>query len=101
MSEYTKVVALSDLPPGACREATVDGKPVALFNVEGTVHAIGNLCMHRGGPLGQGMLEGTTVLCPWHAWTYDVTTGESTVNPELKVPKYEVKIDEGYVWVRT
>jgi nitrite reductase/ring-hydroxylating ferredoxin subunit len=46
------------------------------------------------------MLDGAIVMCPWHAWTYDVTTGVSTVNPEFSVPRYEVKVEDGQVLVK-
>lgn len=100
MSEFVRVVAAADLPPGKCMEALVAGKPVALFNVDGVFHAISNTCVHRGGPLGQGVLDGKLVLCPWHAWAYDVTTGTSDVNPELKVATYETRVEDGQVLVR-
>ena len=100
MSDFVRVVAASELPPGKCMEALVGGKPVALFNVGGDFHAIGNTCVHRGGPLGQGVLDGKLVLCPWHAWAYDVTTGVSDVNPDLRVARYEVKVEDGAVLVR-
>jgi nitrite reductase (NADH) small subunit len=100
MSDFVRVIAADELAPGSCMETRVEGKPVALFNVDGTFHAIGNTCIHRGGPLGQGFLSGTIVMCPWHAWTYDVTTGVSTVNPDLKVPSYETKVEEGQVLVK-
>jgi nitrite reductase/ring-hydroxylating ferredoxin subunit len=100
MAEFVRVIAAAELAPGSCTEVSAGGKPVALFNVAGTFHAIGNTCIHRGGPLGQGMLDGTTVLCPWHAWSYDVTTGISTVNPELRVDSYEVKVEDGQVLVK-
>ena len=100
-SEFVRVVAAAELPPGGLMEALVNGKPVALFNVAGEFHAISNTCVHRGGPLGKGVLDGKLVLCPWHAWAYDVTTGVSDVNPDLKVAKYEVKIEDGQVLVRT
>jgi nitrite reductase (NADH) small subunit len=100
MSDFVKVLAVSDLTPGSGREVWVEGKAVALFNVGGVFHAIGNTCVHRGGPLGQGSLDGQEVICPWHAWGYDVTTGISTVNPELRVPHYETRIEEGQVFVK-
>ncbi len=100
MSDFVRVVAASELQPGTCREAMVAGKPVALFNVGGSFHALSNLCVHRGGPLGQGVLDGQVVVCPWHAWTYDVTTGVSTANPSLKVARYETKLENGDVFVR-
>ena len=101
MAKLTKVADTADLAPGQGKVVDADGKALALFNVDGTFYAIGNTCGHRGGPLGQGMLEGSIVMCPWHAWTYDVTTGVSTVNPELTVARYEVKVEDGGVWVRT
>ena len=100
MADFVKVLAAAELPPGSCREVLVSGKPVALFNVGGAFHAISNTCIHRGGPLGQGSLDGQVVMCPWHAWTYDVTTGVSTVSPELSVPRYDVKLEGGEVFVR-
>jgi nitrite reductase/ring-hydroxylating ferredoxin subunit len=100
MSDFVKVISAADLPPGQCMEAVVGGRPVALYNVGGTFYATSNTCIHRGGPLGQGSLEGAIVMCPWHAWTYDVTTGVSTVNPSLKVASYPVKVEEGAVYVK-
>jgi nitrite reductase/ring-hydroxylating ferredoxin subunit len=100
MSEFVAVVAAADLPPGKCMEALVGETPVALFNVGGEFHAISNRCVHRGGPLGQGVLDGALVICPWHAWAYDVRTGVSDVNPDLRVACYEVKVEDGQVLVR-
>ena len=99
-AEFVAVVAATELPPGKAMEVLVNGKPVALFNLDGEFHAISNTCVHRGGPLGKGVLDGKLVLCPWHAWAYDVTTGTSDVNPDLKVAKYEVKVEAGQVLVR-
>ncbi len=98
--DFVRVVAAAELPPGQTMEALVNGKPVALFNVGGEYHAISNTCLHRGGPLGKGVLDGMLVICPWHAWAYDVTTGVSDVNPDLKVATYEVKVEDGQVLVR-
>jgi NAD(P)H-dependent nitrite reductase small subunit len=100
MSEFVRVLAVADLPPGKGVETTVDGRPVALFNVEGAYYALSNTCPHRGGPLGQGFVEGQTVTCPWHAWTFDVSTGENVVNPELKVACFVTKVEDGQVFVK-
>jgi nitrite reductase/ring-hydroxylating ferredoxin subunit len=99
-SGFVKVLSAADLPPGSCREVSVAGKPVALFNVAGVVYATSNLCLHRGGPLGQGVLDGAAVMCPWHAWTWDVRTGENTANPALKMARYEARIEDGHIAVR-
>jgi nitrite reductase (NADH) small subunit len=100
MGDWVRAVAVTDVPPGSCAEVSVGGTPVALYNVGGTFYATSNTCLHRGGPLGQGMLEGNAVMCPWHAWTWDVRTGENTANPSLRIPTYEVKVDGGDVLVR-
>jgi len=100
MSEFVKVIAASELPPGSCREVSVAGNAVAVYNVGGAVYATSNRCLHRGGPLGQGMLDGNAVICPWHAWSWDVTTGENTANRELKLARYEARVEDGQVLVR-
>ena len=100
MGDWVRAVAAAELAPGCCTEVSIGGKPVALYNVEGTFYATSNTCIHRGGPLGQGALDGTAVLCPWHAWSWDVTTGENTANPELKIPTYPVKVEDGQVLVQ-
>ena len=99
MSEFVRALALSELAPGQCMEVSVAGKAVALYNVSGAVYATSNTCIHRGGPLGKGALDGPVVLCPWHAWSWDVTTGENTANPELKIPTYPVKVEDGQILV--
>ena len=100
MSEFVRALALSELSPGQCVEVSVGGKPVALYNVDGAIYATSNTCLHRGGPLGQGALDGQAVLCPWHAWSWDVTTGENTANGTLKMACYEVKVEDGQVYVK-
>jgi nitrite reductase (NADH) small subunit len=100
MSEFVAVLSVAELPPGRAAEVTVGQRTVALFNVGGTFHAIANLCPHRGGPLGQGFLEGKEVSCPWHNYTFDVTTGENVVSADLKVERYDVKVEDGRVLVK-
>ena len=99
MAEYVKVMSVDELPQGEATEKFVAGRPVALYNVGGQFYATNNMCVHRGGPLGQGRLDGTVIMCPWHAWTFDVTTGENTVNPDLKIGCYAVKVEDGQVLV--
>jgi 3-phenylpropionate/trans-cinnamate dioxygenase ferredoxin component len=93
MSDYVKVASLSELSPGQCKTVDVNGKAVALFNVGGTVYALDNTCLHRGGPLGDGTLEGEVVTCPWHGWQYKVRTGENTMNSAVKVATYQVRVE--------
>jgi nitrite reductase (NADH) small subunit len=100
MSDFSRVTSTGDLPAGQGMETSVDGRSVALFNVDGQFYAISNTCVHRGGPLGQGYVDGETVMCPWHAWTFNVRTGENVVNAEMKVACYEVKVEDDQVLVR-
>ena len=94
MAEFVKVANLSDLGPGSSMTVEANGKAVALFNVDGTVYALDNTCLHRGGPLGEGFLEGDVVACPWHMWEYNVRTGEKVGDPSLKVATYAVEVGE-------
>jgi nitrite reductase (NADH) small subunit len=100
MAEFVRAIAASDLAPGQCKEVTVGDTPVAIYNVDGTFYATSNVCLHRGGPLGQGLLQGQEVMCPWHAWSWDVKTGENVANGDLKIPTYEVKVEGGEVFVK-
>ena len=87
-----KAAKITQIPAGTIHEVQVDGKAVALANVAGKFHAINNSCMHRGGPLGQGLLEGNVVTCPWHVWQYDVTTGKGVQNTSAQVACYPVEV---------
>jgi nitrite reductase (NADH) small subunit len=65
---------------------------VALANCAGKLCAINNVCLHRGGPLGEGELNGQVVTCPWHGWQYDVTTGKLVNNPAVGVETFPVEV---------
>jgi len=93
MANFVKVCKTADIKAGCGRSIEISGKPLALFNVDGGFYAINGVCGHRGGPLGEGELDGKTVICPWHGWRYNVTTGENELVPDLPTQKYEVKID--------
>jgi len=92
MGDWVRAVAEAELAPGRCTEVSIGGKPVALYNVEGTFYATSNTCIHRGGPLGQGALHGTTLVCPWHAWEYDCRSGANEMDDGLRLPKVPVTI---------
>lgn len=75
MGETVKVAETDEVPPGEAKAVDVQGKTVALFNVDGTFYAIGDTCTHRGGPLSEGVVDGNTVTCPWHGAEFDLTNG--------------------------
>lgn len=99
MGKYVRVAGVNDLNDGAGKTVQADGQPIALFKVDGKFYAIHNACVHRGGPLGEGELEGRTVTCPWHGWSYDVTTGLNEANPSVKVQQFPVKVEGNDVLV--
>jgi nitrite reductase (NADH) small subunit len=94
-----KVASVGEVETGQGRIVQADGKTLALFNVEGTFYALDNGCSHRGGPLGEGDLEGAVVTCPWHAWRWDVRTGANVNNPAVRVACYPVVVEGGAVFV--
>lgn|SRR5512143_1481931 len=99
MANFVRVAATSEVPAGQGKTVEVDGKQIALFNVDGTFYAIDNTCKHRGGPLGEGELDGMNVICPWHGWTYNVTNGECLDEPDCHVDKYDVRVEGADVLV--
>ncbi len=100
MGTYVKVAKEQDLAPGKALAVEVSGQRIALFNIDGTCYAIGDTCTHRGGPLCEGELEGTTVTCPWHGATFDVTTGKNLSPPApAPVTSYKVCVQGGDIEV--
>jgi len=96
---FVRATGAAEIPAGKIREVTVDGKALAIANVGGQFYAIDNTCLHRGGPLGDGPLEGEIVTCPWHGWQYDVTTGKIVQNPNAGVASYKVEVRGADVFV--
>ncbi len=99
MLAFVKVAAVADIPTGTVREVEANGKKIAVANLQGQFYAMDNTCLHRGGPIGQGVLEGNAVECPWHGWQYDMKTGQCAFNPAAKLPTYEVKVEGADVLV--
>ncbi len=94
-----KVGSLKDLPPGEAVHVEIGEGAVAVCNVDGSLHAIDGICPHSGGPLGYGALHGKMLVCPFHAWEFDCTTGEFDMDGELKQAVYAVKIENGEIFV--
>ena len=100
MAEHVTVATVDELPPGEGLAVSVDLEDgagpvgVAIFNVDGEFHAVENRCTHVGGSLGNGRLSGSTVTCPLHGATFDVTTGEFLSPPaDDPVESYDVEVE--------
>ncbi len=92
MSDLVKVAELAELVPGKAKVISVAGRELAIFNLDGRIYAIDNVCLHEGGPLGEGKVKDEIVTCPWHLWRYNIKTGELVDEPRLKVETYEVTV---------
>lgn len=99
MAHWTPVAKVADCPPGSSLELVAGDRIVALFNVEGTFHALDGVCPHQGGPLGKGCLAGPIVTCPWHGWQFDVRTGQHQLSPRLSQPRFDVRVEGDAVLV--
>src|SRR3954451_22211370 len=87
-----KVAQLSQLPPDSVTEVALGDDFYALCNVGGRVTALSGVCLHRGGPLGQGAIHASHVVCPWHAWAFDCFTGANDFDPTRKVARFDVQV---------
>jgi len=97
---FVKLTSEIELPgPGQAKEFSVADKVICVANVNGTISAMENVCLHRGGPLGQGMIEGDKIVCPWHGWQWDPQTGQAVHSPNAKLAVYPIKVENGDVMV--
>jgi nitrite reductase (NADH) small subunit len=96
---FVRAASLETVPPGTMREVSIAGTSVAIANVSGKIRAFNNICLHEGGPLCEGTLSGQNVVCPWHAWEYDVATGKVVGNSEVGVEIYPAEVRDGDIFV--
>jgi nitrite reductase/ring-hydroxylating ferredoxin subunit len=106
------VGAVADFPPGKGHSVDVDGRSVAVFNVDGRFYALRDVCPHQGAPLSMGPIVGNLsatepgcyrydagqkrVRCPWHGWEYDLASGQSSFDPKRnRVRSFPVRVEEG------
>ncbi|HEY4491971.1 MAG TPA: Rieske (2Fe-2S) protein [Acidobacteriota bacterium] len=93
MPEYKKIAETSDIPSGQGKIFEIDGNQIAVWNVAGRFYAFQNVCPHRGGPVGEGELEGNIITCPWHGWQFDVTSCVSLINPAARLVRYDIEVE--------
>ena len=88
-----RIARTDEVLPGTGKELVAAGRVIALFNVDGEFHAIDGICAHAGGPVGNGILNGSVVTCPWHGWQYDVTNGQHCLTPSICQQRFPVTLD--------
>ncbi|HTS28603.1 MAG TPA: Rieske (2Fe-2S) protein [Bryobacteraceae bacterium] len=90
---FVKVATVAQLPPESVTEVMIGDQPYAICHTGGDVRALSGVCIHRGGPLGQGQIHEGRVVCPYHLWEFDCATGEYDLDPSRRVPTFEVKVE--------
>lgn len=101
MSDWTDVALLKDFPPGTRDVVDVDGVQVAVFNLDGQLHAIEDICTHDGGELASGELENGVIICPRHGARFSLITGEVLGPPAYEaVHVFPLRVEAGVIQVR-
>lgn len=94
MAEWVRVCGLAEAPKsGKVMEVDAAGLGICLANVNGELRAVDNRCPHRGAPLGQGWMEGESVVCPWHSWTFHLATGAAEYPVHERVEVFPVRVE--------
>ena len=109
------VAKVDEIPPGGRKIVRLEGREVGIFNLDGRFHALKSACPHQGARVCLGRVVGTTMpsevaefsyglegrilRCPWHSWEFDITTGQSVFDPEVRLKTYPVEVADGEVVV--
>ena len=96
-SDFIEVAALDQLPPGSALHVSIAGMSVALFNVDGRVVAIGDLCIRCGASLSSGILSGSMLSCGRCGWHYNLATGTVDRLPVLRIDTLELQVVQGRI----
>jgi nitrite reductase/ring-hydroxylating ferredoxin subunit len=116
MSKHV-VATVAEIPPGGRKLVTVRGRPIAIFNLQGSFHGLLNRCPHQGGPMCEGIItglvearipgeyrythQGEILRCPWHGWEFDIRTGQSRCDPEkVNLRLYPIEVAPGQTVVK-
>jgi nitrite reductase/ring-hydroxylating ferredoxin subunit len=112
-----KVGTVDDLPTNGTRIiAEIEGQEIAVFRYEDEFYALANYCVHQAGPLCEGRLTGKMklgddgwdweyednekcIVCPWHGWKFDITTGDNIDDDHYSTPTYDVETDDGDIYI--
>jgi 3-phenylpropionate/trans-cinnamate dioxygenase ferredoxin subunit len=103
MSEFIKVATLDEVPVGQSKLVEVDYVRVALFNLDGEIYAIEDVCTHDGGPLVEGtIMNGCEVMCPRHGARFDIRTGKALSFPAFEpTNSYTVRVEGNNVFIES
>lgn len=101
MSEFVRICSASEVPAeGEVAEFAVQGRALCVAHVNGAIAVLDGVCPHEGGPLGEGIVEDGRVVCPWHAYAFDIHSGVADQDSEVKAEVFEAKIEGGELRVK-
>ncbi|MGA2849380.1 MAG: Rieske (2Fe-2S) protein [Terracidiphilus sp.] len=101
MSQFVRICSESELPSeGEVAEFTIQGRPVCVARIGGAVAVLDGVCPHDGGPLGEGIVEAGRVVCPWHGYAFDVRTGVTEDDPDIKAHVLDASVADGELRVK-
>jgi 3-phenylpropionate/trans-cinnamate dioxygenase ferredoxin subunit len=96
--DYIEILPVDQLPAGDRIFIEVEGRSIVLFNLAGKLFAIGDVCSHDNGPVGDGEIEENEIICPRQGARFDLRTGKATSLPAVKdIPSYPVRVVEGMI----
>lgn len=98
--EFIEIAAEDELPVNERIFLEVAGQPVVIFNLAGNLYAIGDVCTHDNGPLGEGEVVDFDIACPRHGGRFDLRTGKATRSPAFRdIPSFPVKTENGKIFL--
>ncbi|KAA0273339.1 MAG: non-heme iron oxygenase ferredoxin subunit [Chloroflexi bacterium] len=99
-ADFVEIAPASELPNGERLFVELGDKPIVVFNIAGQFFAIGDVCSHDDGPLGDGVIEGFNVVCPRHGAEFDIRTGKVMRMPAVvDIPAYPVMVRDGTIFI--
>ena len=99
--KWTEIAPVEAIAPLSARTVKTKHGEIAIFHAgDGNFYALNNTCPHKGGPLSEGIVHDCRVTCPLHNWVLDLRTGEATGADEGRTETFEVKVEDGKVWLK-
>jgi len=90
---YIRIGSWSALPADSVTEVAVGDDLFAVCNSGGELCVVSGVCLHQGGPLGQGQIHDGRIVCPYHLWEFDCRTGEYRYDPSQRIATFEARLE--------
>lgn len=98
--EFSFVASAEDLPENSRLFIDWKDEPVVILNIAGSIYAVGDVCTHDNGPLGDGEVEGFELVCPRHGARFDIRDGKAKRGPAFRdIPTYAIKLEDGKIYI--